>query len=702
MFWITIFVIMLFATSEVKSATKKGYYHCVRINKVREEIIDNSVILKVDYKPIKCPSHFHLDRQTEQQGYQSLEEDTAIFNQTNVNFDPKYFQEGTEIAILVNTNLARSKRFVALAPLFYSFGSFLFAAISVWIIQTSTTNLSPVHVSHRIEEDNYLEQLRQQKLRDAEYEDKKALQIAQSMDPNQVAPAKKTGKQGEWCTAIQTKTISLDNKSGSGRQSARGGGPGGSGPTPPPTPNWSKGTPAPRIVTENPRKRKKNKPFIQDPKRARSNSVVVEAVIHPDLEVEVITLDDSDDDVIVIEQTETIIQGKPGRTLIASSRICQEEGQYNDFRETEVAVIDMAPEITLSDSPLQSPRQKHQQVYSQVIANLPAVRTRIISASTTSPYEVARQWRGNRWGSNSDPIENTCVIDSFLSHTIYLARRNPDYFNQVLRLVNDRAEVAIRNVIRTANSNDYSHRQRSNLIHEHWVSAFPEVFTQRSGRHVNIASSEMHATLLQLTNSSQIWIAHQCNCAGAESVMLPLNRNSGTLWTAQTIGWFQSRTFPANTANFETMECDVCLTRQRPVRGFVSESTWFHSFRIGEDDIDQDPSVFDFNSYPQTIVFEELVTGNTVYFDIGYFTLVTPFRVTRTWDKAQGRFTSQTNMQHVTSVHFVEGIGWRYYDGMDFSSAGGLQNVPNFTPDSQRVIRVTYFRRYVHRQDKDL
>ncbi len=31
------------------------------------------------------------------------------------------------------------------------------------------------------------------------------------MDPTQVAPAKKSGKRGEWCTAIQSKAISLND-----------------------------------------------------------------------------------------------------------------------------------------------------------------------------------------------------------------------------------------------------------------------------------------------------------------------------------------------------------------------------------------------------------------------------------------------------------------------------------------------------------
>ena len=716
-------ILMLFLTA-VESASMKGQFHCVRISKVREEIVNTSVILKVDYKPIRCPHHFILDNMSEQQGLQSLESNTAIFNETNVDFDPRYFQEGTEIAILVNTGLSRSKRAIALAPLFYSFGALLFTAISVWVIQTSTTNLSPVYVSHRPKDDpngNYLEQLRLQEVKDAENKIKKLIGYAQEMDPTQVAPAKKSGKRGEWCTAIQSKAISLNDNYRAGQNAAQGVGigigPGGNGPTPPPTPNWSKGTPAPKIaITENPRKRKQNEPFIQDPKRTRP-SIVVDAVVHENFDVEVVNLiDEEDDDIVYLGRSETVIRANPGSNLVVSSRTCRENtgedlGYGEDFREAQLHLVQ--DPVTLADSDSDSSGVRvidpDLSLQSRVIAELPEIRARLLFPTRTqNQYAVADQWRGNQWGSRSDPIENTCIMDSFLSHVIYISRRNPNYFYQVMRLIDDQGERALRNVIRTGNSDDYSVRQRSNLIHEHWVSAFPEVFTKvsQNGRHVDVGGSEEEAIIGQLRNSSALWIAHQCNCPNSEPGMLSIRSGGRRIpWNPQTLSWFQSTSFPAPDTRKETesfnLDCNQCLLQRRPVRGFIAESTWVHNFFLSDEDV-QDASVFDWDSYPRTLVFEELGTGNTVYFDIGYFSISTPFTIVERYNARLGRMERQAALGHQTSVHFIEGMGWMYYDGMDFSLAGQLREVPEALHKKKVVRSVTYFRRVEHRRNTEL
>jgi len=113
---------------------------------------------------------------------------------------------------------------------------------------------------------------------------------------------------------------------------------------------------------------------------------------------------------------------------------------------------------------------------------------------------------------------------------------------------------------------------------------------------------------------------------------------------------------------------------------YVLESTWFHSFEIN--DMTQDPSVFDLDSYPRTLEFEELVTGNLVYLDIAYISISTVSR-------------NVNAVTHQTSLHFIEGEGWRYYDGMNIVNT--LSDVPANLHLNNRVTSINYFRRIVRR-----
>jgi len=724
-FWSTIIALTCLIL-EVENASLNGTYRCVRIERVKEEYIAGSWTLQVEFEPFPCPGHFHLDSRTIQHGYQPVDTNLAFFSEMKTHLDHRYLQVGTELAIYEDS---RAKRAIQLAPLFFSFGGALLATITTLILNSGgPVNKSPIkHVVHRVEDSNYLEQLRLQEIKDAEYKlrkaNEKALELAKSMDPNQVAPAKKSGRQGQWCTAVGSKAIVLNNNNPSASHSAQGIGPAGNGPTPPPTPRWSKGTPAPRIITQAPRKRKNNVPFIRDPKSKRIQSnVVVQARINPNLDIEVVQIDDESDDDIIVLPTETIVSARPGSSLVVNSRVCQTNNptglsHYDHFRDTEVNFIRNSPTVfdvpdsptvfdvpdsptvfdvpdspTVFDVPDSPQPGSRLQVFSRVIATLAPTRTQMHFPTNLNSIQPNYQWRGNRWGSQSDPIENTCIIDSFLSHVIYIARRNPAYFYHVLRLTNSRAESAIREIISTANSNDYSPRQRSNLIHDHWVSAFPEIFTRVSQNdgHINIAGSETSSIVLPMANSSQIWIAHHCNCANTESRLLRVEDDNGIVWSANTIGWFQSISFPNTPRTDATnMECDQCLSNYRAVRGFVSESTWHHNFYLREEN--QQDSLFDFDSYPRTLVFEELVTGNTVYFDLGFFSISTPFRMIPVSNPRPGQSRFHVPLQHQTSVHFIEGQGWRYYDGMQ--NGGQLQDLPDLSSKTHDVKSVTYFRR---------
>ena len=115
------------------------------------------------------------------------------------------------------------------------------------------------------------------------------------------------------------------------------------------------------------------------------------------------------------------------------------------------------------------------------------------------------------------------------------------------------------------------------------------------------------------------------------------------------------------------------------------ESTWFHSFALNEDR--QDQTAFDLDSYPRTLEFEELVTGNIVHFDIGYISISTVNRF------VNGRMVPAVT--HQTSIHYIEGEGWRHYDGMRIVDT--LSDVSPNLHLTHRVTSVNYFRRVIPR-----
>jgi hypothetical protein len=300
-------------------------------------------------------------------------------------------------------------------------------------------------------------------------------------------------------------------------------------------------------------------------------------------------------------------------------------------------------------------------------------------------------WSGLTWASLLKAIGNTCIMDSFLSHVIYQHRRNPDYFNTVLRLVNNRGENAIRNVIMASRNLRQSRERRDDRVHEAWVHAFPEVFDHVTTRHgkkyIDCKGSEWNSIVRQLIDSSQIWIAHNCECE--ESSYQPQHvQHAFSQWSPDTLNMFRRYdNMPGQderpSTQPELIRCNKCNKNFNAVRGYVAPSTWVHRFNLGQDrtDIEQ----FRLNDYPREIEFEELTTGDIVQFEIAYFT------VGNRIDFNNPRWMHQT--EHQTSVHYIEGQGWRYYDGMNPSQDGALQDFPVNFWNTHNINSVTYIRK---------
>ena len=707
-------------------------YQCVRITDTFENFINGTWVLQLDFEPFTCPEGVKMDPTTTLTGIKSRQMDKLVYNEKDTHIDKRYFKVGTELLTITNhVNKRLTPVAIGLAAGF-GFGGFV-SILSGVLFDYYKPAIQPNPIYIRPKEDpnaNYFEQLRLLEIKDAEAKLKKAVKKAQLMDPTQTAPAKRTGKQGQWCTAVKAQAVPLNNNQPSTSAAAIQG-PSGTGPTPPPTPNWTKGTPAPKIGTEKPKKRKNNESFLRNPKVIRITDspapIVVQAAISPSLEIEIVDLTDEvnpdlDADVIIIEdRAETFVNNQPGTSMAVLSRVCEDLNPtgipaLDLFRETEVGLITISSSSSSSSSsnagtielssgghaPINDPRLlTGVQPLSAVIHNAPAVRTHADPGFTQDHMDLAprrgrQAWMGLGWCSATDSVGNTCTMDSFLSHVVLLDNQDSNYFNQVLRLVSSPTEQTVRNVVRISRTRGLRQQQRSDRIHLTWAQAFPDRFTEERSatgeRHINALGSEYNSIIMPMVNSSQIFISHVCACPNEEPLFHSIRNRvleRGTNWNATTIGWFvNSEIQNPNTRSGTTLEninCDNCLTNYQAIRGYVLESTWFHSFAINEDN--QDQTAFDLDSYPHTLEFEELVTGNTVHFDIGYISIGTVSRY------VNGQMVPAVT--HQTSIHYIEGEGWRHYDGMRIVDT--LSDVPNNLHLTHRVIAINYFRRVIRR-----
>jgi hypothetical protein len=192
----------------------------------------------------------------------------------------------------------------------------------------------------------------------------------------------------------------------------------------------------------------------------------------------------------------------------------------------------------------------------------------------------------------------------------------------------------------------------------------------------------------QLTNSSVMWLAHECDC---DQSSFQLNTYSVLVWSAESLRRLSAaNTQPAAAKNnnqktsLEKLTCHQCLRSYRFARGYVARSTWIHRFEIDR----QTEEHFRFESYPTIIEFEELTTQRIVQFQLAYFTISS--NMGTAVDPKTGKRRVVNPLTHQTSVHYIKDSDFIYYDGM--GNPNGIP-VPSDLWKTHSLSAVVYIRK---------
>lgn len=293
-----------------------------------------------------------------------------------------------------------------------------------------------------------------------------------------------------------------------------------------------------------------------------------------------------------------------------------------------------------------------------------------------TPIPENLQWAGNLWGQEGTGMTNTCNVDSFLSQITYMTRRNPEYFDMHLNLVNSPGERAVWSISQLARSPNPEARSHSISSHRTWLNFLAhermrtgqDPFPMTRGGAVNMAGAEGVNVLAPLRDSSNIWFIHSCQCERDSA-----DADENQIWSAQNLHNLNSNTYDTHKSKKKCKKCKSQFNSNQ--RAAVSPATWFHSF--------QTPFEANFSDYPRTLEFVDLLTQRPVYFDVGYFTFVT-----RDVSQVSGELPP---VSHQVSVHHI-GNNYQFYDGMQ--RHGDYQDIPENLKDLNIMTGVIYFRRF--------
>jgi len=464
---------------------------------------------------------------------------------------------------------------------------------------------------------------------------------------------------GQGCTSgkrsTQTRTTSTVSSSGrlqfSKEQTSSMMAPGGDDPRKPPTPP-PKRLPAPYVGArrrKRPRLDDKHPAYIVD--LAGDSDEGIEVV---NLEGDVIVIDDGPEVVevfapvastssIVLETTTTCPDStRPASTSSSNSIMYCEavsSSSENSNGPEEIVFMTGVPELRPYPGTDWNPRGSNRPI---------------------TPY-----WRGLMWGTSASKATNTCVMDSFFSHVIYLGRRFPRYFRIHLNAARNEPEMFI--LYLTQHTEGQSKYTLSQCIHHGWNRVVAGGTFPISNGVINMVGSQEEAVFSHLRQSDRIWLIHQCGCDIPTRVDIRRDRR---IWTAAQV---QALSAPAEEVETKrgTKKCKECKGRFRYMRALVSQATWFHSFNIPR-------TVNSRDGYPMSIEMQEIGTNAIVHFDLGYFAYVSR--------------ASVGGIRHYTSVHVIQDQGTFYYNGM--AGNGELQTVPANLDATATLESVVYFRRY--------
>jgi hypothetical protein len=198
----------------------------------------------------------------------------------------------------------------------------------------------------------------------------------------------------------------------------------------------------------------------------------------------------------------------------------------------------------------------------------------------------------------------------------------------------------------------------------------------RIGRDYNLATSGSNIPGVQeapelytvFFNSGRFYIIYGCACGQRT---LPGQKRK---FTAQDIKHLDDMSNNPLTTEFDKnpKKCKSCKSKFAAARGMVSRATWFLRFPVIHTE-----NVLDF---PTTIRMRQIETNRWEYYDLGFF----QFSST----------TQQAGMNHVTSLHYVNGE-LRYYDSMLNNGATmPLTDDPSRLNANRWLQYVYYFRRF--------
>jgi hypothetical protein len=480
------------------------------------------------------------------------------------------------------------------------------------------------------------------------------------------SPITYSGK-GKGCSSnqgsVRTKTSSRVSSTGKliflGESSSSMMAPGGDDPRRPPTPP-PRNLPLPLIGD---RRRKRPRVEGEQPVYVIDDEEEDEEDRH---EVEVVTLDD---DVFTIDEdggNEVTLPVQPGMVITLDETIScsSSRGPTSSSSSAGSSGILWCEKERSASETSNGPDEV------QFMTRVPALRP--YPGTDRNPrgsnQELTPYWRGLIWGTSSSRITNTCVMDSFFSHVIYLARRFPRYFRIHLNLSNDRLEAFILAI--TQRTEGRTRYNLSQCVHQGWSAAVtPGTFPQVNGV-VDMVGSQDEAVFAHLRQSDRIWLIHHCGCQVSTRVDI---RKDKHVWTPAQV---QALTSPAEENQQESSKhtskrCKECKSQFRYVRALVSQATWFHAFNVPR-------TVNSREGYPLSIQMQEIGTNAIVHFDLGYF--------------SYNRRAMVGGVRHYVSVHVIPDQGTLFYDGM--SQNGDLQNIPSDLETNSVLESVVYFRRF--------
>ena len=592
---LTTFLLLLAFQGQVGLCAVTGL-QCVRITNINEKQVNRTTALLLDFEEITCQAKLDLDKNYYHSGYLLHDKKELLIDKAFLKLDRQLIQIGTEIVLATDRRAKRAHPIIV---------SFLFYGILGGVITSTLVGIflpphdwnKPIKVIHP-QESEFDRQTRLQEEKDAEWRKNRSPTIEELYGefPIQAAPAKGSQQKESQCSAPAAKKIYFKDLVGvPGPSSLSASGDGDGAPTPPP--NWNKEKPLPKIVPpEKPKKRKNNAPFLQPSKVARPglrSPLVITISSDEDSEIEVI-YEESPDIVQLQKAAEILIRMQPGTSLLTTSRVCDNLRPRPD--RPGIAQVEQANLVLIPSSdegtPISSPGSRgvpNVSFEAAVIMGLPETRAASVTSAHSiqnTHYTAEQWWRGLLWGSLASTYGNTCNMDSFFSHIVYLHRRYPAYFYNVMNLVDNVAENAIFEIIKIARNEVYGPRSRNRLIRENWISRFPNVFTNiiSTGdvNTIDCVGGEGTNIFQQLANSSRMWLAHECNC---DQASFQLNGYSVLRWTAESIRWLSNANTPAvrlsnHLTSLERLSCHQCLNSYRFSRGFVARSTWIHQFLI--------------------------------------------------------------------------------------------------------------------------